>query len=370
MGRIKQRLALVVDCGVATKPNPISAATEALQLALGQLLAAQAQATTATLGELVDAWLRAGRWTTATRRGYVSDTAAVLALVGDRPLADLTAPDLEVAIDQLPAGRWNAVSLCWRACLRWGERHGFPGAAMLLPEARRHRVRRHTYGEDVWRRAVLALAVAYRDADPRSRAVAGATLLAVLCGVRRLACASMRWGDVDEARGRWTVTDKGITRLVDLGPIAWPLVLSQPRRGAWVWPARRGSKVPHVGPDRLSAHARRAFKGIVGLEGLSLHKAGRHAAACAVLTRGGSLADVAGHLGHVDLRTAATIYTAPANGEAARRALYGSLAEVGQGRSLIVLGPGDSLAETVHARRRGGHGTSWIAIEATRRARG
>lgn len=347
----------------------ITAATDLLQRAMQTLLEAQAPRSQATLGELVEAWLASTGplRTAATLRGYRSDTASVLAHV-DAPIMELRASDLECAIDKLPSGRWNAVTLCWRALLRWGELHGYPGASLLLPRARRFKSHRHAHGEHVWRRAVLELAVAYRDADPRSKVVAGATLLAVTCGVRRLPCARMRWTEVDLAKGMWQCTDKTKDRVVELGPIAWPLVASQPRRGEWVWPARKGASSPHVGPDRLTAHAERTFRGVEGLDGLTLHQAGRHAAACAALKQGASIEEVAGFLGN-SVATAARNYIGVGTGRAVRQVLAANVAQVASGSALLAIGPGDEPEPRakVELRRRGS--TTWVAIEATRKER-
>jgi Phage integrase family len=323
--------------------DPISAFRDAMQLALAGLEAAAAPTSSATVAELVGTWLTTNgpTFTPSTLSHYRSDTGAVLRLVGpDRRLSDLKAADFEVAIDQLPHGRWNAVSRCWRAGLRWGHGHGFPGAVALLPALRAHKAIRHSYAEDVWRRAVLALAIAYRDAKRRSIPAAGATLGAVLWGVRRGAVARMRYDELDERRGLWRVDDKGHQRIVPLGPIGWALVAAQRRRGPWVWPAaRRGAVTPHVSVEAVTSHARRAFDA-AGLVELTLHQAGRHAAACAALARGASLADVAGFLGHRDLQTVATVYAVPSGGDRTRAELHGSLVERSTGRSLVALGPG------------------------------
>ena len=307
--------------------DPLLAATEALQLALGQIREAQGYVGDQTLGDLRDARLAVGskEFSASTLRGYKSDLGSVVDLVGDRPLADLSQADLECAIDKLPAGRWNAVTRCWRAALRWAHKHGFPGATVLLPDLRAHKARRIYYREDVWERAVEALVEGYREASKRSRSPAGAALTSVLWGVRRGGAARLRWDGVDFDRGTVVVIDKAQqVREIEMGPVARPLLASQPRRSPWVWPARRDSTQGHVCPNTVGRHARRVFDAH-GLEGLTLHQAGRHAAACAALARGASIPEVSGHLGHVDNRMVTERYTGPASAAGARAVLDGAM---------------------------------------------
>ncbi|MCA9653788.1 MAG: tyrosine-type recombinase/integrase [Myxococcales bacterium] len=304
-------------------------ATDLLEQALAAVRAAQGYDGAATLGQLWAARLarcEAAWQTLSTRRGYAYDLGAVLDLVGDRPLAQLQRVDFELALDRLASGRWNAVSRAVRAALMWGHEHGYPGVGQLRPGVRSHRAGPVAYGPGVWDRAVRALALAYAQALPRSTPTAGATLAAVLWGIRRGAVARLRWDEVDLGAGVITLVDKRRPRTARIGPIALPMLAAvhETRTGPHVWPGRQR---PHVHPNSLTHWAQRVFAA-AGIQGLTLHAAGRHAAACAALARHATVPEVAGHLGHASTRTVTERYVAPGDPAGARAVLDGRLAEV------------------------------------------
>jgi len=122
------------------------------------------------------------------------------------------------------------------------------------------------------------------------------------------------------------VYDKGGSdREVRIGPVMLPLLAGVPRRGAHVWPSRTGARKPHVDPNTVSDWARRVFDQVEQLEGLTLHQAGRHAAADRAIALGASVASAAGQVGHKGLRTLAERYASVGDPQGARETLDGAL---------------------------------------------
>lgn len=309
-------------------------AQEYVQLALGSLFEAQGYTGRATVGQLVDAWLDGcrHRCTTTTVDGYrhnlkswcrelgrmraegelpqlVRDDVELDELVRRgraMPVAQLEPGIVERAIDSMAAGRWNSVTGSLRSCLRWANRHGFPGVGILVPAARRHKPRPLTIASDAWAAAAHALYDAFEAAHPRSQATAAAALCSVRWGVRRGGVIRLEWSTLDGAHVREdggkevALADKGRTRIVVLDQLDLEVLASLPRRGPYVFAGRKGSRTGHVHGDAVTAHTRRVLRA-AGVQ-LTLHQAGRHAAGRAILANGGTTDDVVAHLGHANDR--------------------------------------------------------------------
>lgn len=333
-----QQLARVVDKGIVRRPHAtptpsptvdlafLQQAQIAVQQAFAFLQQAQGYTGDGTLGELADAWLGACRRLTRSTQASYRDNARALARelarlrLGDRPPAELAeagralrldaveAGDMERAIDAIASGRWNSVTCSMRRMVRWGNRHGFPGVAVLLPELRRHKAKPLALPPEAWSRAAHLLHEAWRAADVRSKPTAAAALCAVVWGVRRGAVARLEWSQVDQRRGELRVHDKGRVRIVQIGELAQRVLASLEQRGPYVF-AGRDEEGQHVHPNSLTAHTRRVLR--AGGVKLTLHQAGRHAAGSAILALGGAPADAAGHLGHVDERVTRERYLPP-----------------------------------------------------------
>ncbi|MCA9653215.1 MAG: tyrosine-type recombinase/integrase [Myxococcales bacterium] len=295
-------------------------------MALGSLFEAQGYTGRATVGQLCDAWLESGkRWTDTTRTGHrynlrafcqqlgrlwtegeprlVQDTqeGEFLRLGRAMPVADLEPALVERAIDGLAQGRWNSVTGAVRTCLRWANRHGFAGVAVLVPAARTHKARPVTIAANEWAQAAHALYDAFEAADGRSRAAAAAALCSVRWGVRRGGVVRIEWTAVVGREIR--LADKGRARLVMLDDLDLEILQClrehQAEGERWVFPGS-GETGRHVHPNTVTAHTRRVLDRC-GLK-LTLHQAGRHAAGTAILDLGGTPDDVAAHLGHVNDR--------------------------------------------------------------------
>lgn len=315
-------------------PGSVLRAQEFVQLALGSLLEAQGYTGRATVGQLVDAWLEGCRvrCTETTTRGYRHNLQSWCRELGRlraegeppqlvrddvdvddlerrgraMPVAQLEPGLVERGIDGLAAGRWNSVTGTLRSCLRWANRHGFAGVGVLVPALRRHKPRPLTISPDAWAVAAHALYEAFEAARPRSRAAAAAALCSVRWGVRRGGVVGLEWRALDGAHVREDggreilLVDKGRERIVVLDELDAEILASLPRRGPWVFGARKGSTTGHVHCNTITAHTRRVLRA-AGVQ-LTLHQAGRHAAGRAILAYGGSVDDVVEHLGHASDR--------------------------------------------------------------------
>lgn len=309
-------------------------AQEYVQLALGSLLEAQGYTGRATVGQLVDAWIDGcrHRCTKTTVRGYehnlkswcrelgrqraegeppqlVRDDVEIDELVRRgraMPVAQLEPGHVERAVDAMAGGRWNSVTGSLRSCLRWANRHGFPGVGILVPEARRHKPRPLKISSDAWAAAAHALYRAFEAAPKRSRTTAAAALCSVRWGVRRGGVVRLEWSALDAAHVREdggkeiVLVDKGRDRIVVLDQLDAEVLASLPRVGPHVFGGRKGSTTRHVHANAVTAHTRRVLRA-AGVQ-LTLHQAGRHAAGRAILAHGGSIDDVVSHLGHANDR--------------------------------------------------------------------
>lgn len=221
-----------------------------------------------TVANLVKEYIEAGegRRSAATNADYRRTLKSVVAASAMGPLAaqEVARGELRAFLEAIARRtpiRANRVLALVRAAFRWGlreeliERDPTAGLQRLRPERPRERVLADEEVKKLWE-AMDALAAGKSDPVlengkkvPRL-AVAGAIKLLLLLGTRRGETLNMRWADIDQHAGTWTIPGMyrkgGRTHVVPLPPLALRILEDlRPISGAteWVFAGKRGASL-------------------------------------------------------------------------------------------------------------------------------
>lgn len=206
-----------------------------------------------TFREIAEQWLASRRSVReVTRRGYRSELVSVNAIIGDRPVASLTRPDIDALVQQLsnsggvrhrPLGHRAVAGARTRtaAVLRYAQQAGLvaENVAEGVEVPRERRIDREEM--TVWTPEEL---VTFRAAADQDR-LAGAWRL-TLCGLRRSEVLGLIWDDVDLEAG--TVAVRASRVIVGVGERAGETERDDEKSGA----SRRTVPVEDMQPGTVA----------------------------------------------------------------------------------------------------------------------